>query len=61
MSRSRNFSQVSVHNSDRLIYARLAAELTSEKGVTVSVPAALRLAVQFYNDARQAGVVLDEQ
>lgn len=45
-----NYSQISVSKTDKQAYAEFAKELSSLKDVPVSVPAALRLAVQFYRD-----------
>lgn len=46
-----NYSQISVSKTDKQIYVELATEISVQKGVPVSVPAALRLAVQFYRDS----------
>lgn len=45
------YTQVTVSKDDKQYYVEFADELTVAKQVPVSVPAAIKLAVQFYREA----------
>lgn len=46
------YKQVSVNVNDKQLYVELAEQLSQEKGVPVSVPAAIKLAVQYFQEHR---------
>lgn len=49
---TKQYSQVTVSKVDKQDYLELAAQLSSEYGIRISVPAALRLAVTHFKDNR---------